>query len=124
VSVESLATVKVPADRTPLENRTEDVPHRCRPVIVTVLPTAPLVGETASPDGAVFGRTWKLAALVVFPDGASTAIVPVAAPAGTAVAIVTSDVTLNTAAVPPNLTAVAFPPVMKPEPEIVTLVPT
>jgi hypothetical protein len=63
----------------------------------------------------------KLSLLVAVPPGVVTVIVPLDAPAGTVAAIDESEPTENEALAPANLTAVA--PV-KPEPPIVTLVPT
>jgi hypothetical protein len=119
-------TVNVVAAVTPFEKRTENVPQRFDPLIVTELPTAPVVGLTVKPVGATDGLTTsKLEALVAFPDGASTAMVPSTAPAGTVAVMTESEFTTNPGAfVPPNLTAVAGPPELKPEPLIVTDVPT
>src|SRR5439155_3983323 len=85
--------------------------------MVTLLPTAPLVGVKL----AIVGATKKLAALVAGPAGVVTLNGPVVAPAGTAVWIAVSDVTLNVALTPLNATAVAP---LKLVPVIVTLIPT
>jgi hypothetical protein len=94
-------------------------PVRFVPVIVTVLPAAPLVGLTLVIAGAG-GRTVKLAVLVAVPDGVVTARVPVVAAAGTVAVIWVSETTVYVAAVPLKATAVA--PVRL-VPVIVTVLP-
>jgi hypothetical protein len=90
------------------------------PVIVTLVPTDPIVGVKEVMVGS--WSTVKLVALVAEPPEVVTLIGPVVAPAGTVVVIDVSDTTLKTEALTPlNLTAVA--PV-KFVPVIVTLVPT
>src|SRR6185503_16026541 len=90
------------------------------PVIVTLVPTGPLVGVKFVIVGA--GITVKLAALVAVPPGVVTLTGPVVAPAGTVAWIAEAEVTVKLAALTPlNRTAVA--PV-KFVPVIVTLVPT
>ena len=54
-------------------------PVRLVPVIVTLLPTSPLVGVKL----AIAGRTAKLAALVAVPPAVVTLNGPVVAPLGT-----------------------------------------
>ena len=55
------------------------------PVIVTLAPTPPLVGEKLVMEGG--GITVKELALVVVPPAVVTLIVPVVAPAGTVAVI-------------------------------------
>src|SRR5206468_13044643 len=103
-------------------NVTEVAPVKCEPVIVTRVPTLPLVGEMlliVGPAGAVV--TVKFDPLVAVPPGVVTPIGPVDALAGTVAVICASETTLmDDAAVPLNVTAVA--PV-KPLPLIETDVP-
>jgi len=64
-------------------NFTEVAPVNPVPVIVTTLPTGPLVGEKPVMVGGVGGVTVKSWALVAVPEGVVTAILPVVAPEGT-----------------------------------------
>jgi hypothetical protein len=89
------------------------------PVIVTFVPTTPLVGEKLVMVGG--GITVKELALVPVPPAVVTLMVPVVAPPGTVAVICVAELTVNVAAVPLNFTAVA--PV-KAVPVIVTFVPT
>src|SRR5204863_477411 len=101
-------------------NFTAVAPVKPEPLIVTLVPTGPLVGEKELMLGATV--TVKLVELVAVPPAVVTLIVPVVAPFGTDVVICVSEFTVNELAeVPLNFTAVA--PV-KPEPEMATLVPT
>jgi hypothetical protein len=102
-------------------NLTAVAPVKLVPVIVTVAPTGPLVGEKDVMCGAAPVVTVKLVELVAVPRGVVTVIFPVVAPEGTVAVILVSELMVNAADVPPNLTDVA--PV-KPEPLIVTDVPT
>ena len=61
--------------------RTALAPVKFVPVIVTPVPTGPLVGVKLAIVGA--GITVKLAALVAVPPGVVTLTGPVVAPAGT-----------------------------------------
>ena len=63
------------------------------PVIVTAVPTGPLVGVKLVIVGA--GITVNEEPLVAVPPGVSTAIAPVAAPAGTVVVICVALATVN-----------------------------
>ena len=99
-------------------NRTAVAPVKLVPVIVTLIPTAPLVGAKLV---IVVDCSEKLVALVAGPAGVVTLNGPDVAPAGTVVWITVSDVTVNVALTPLNATAVA--PV-KLVPLIVTLIPT
>ena len=65
---------------TPL-NATAVAPLKFVPLIVTLVPTGPLVGAKLAIVGA--GMTVKLAALVAVPPGVVTLTGPVVAPAGT-----------------------------------------
>ena len=90
------------------------------PPIVTSVPTGPEAGENPLIDGG--GITVKLSELVAVPPGVSTDICPELAPAGTVAVIWVLETTVTPVKlVPFSFTAVA--PV-KPEPSIVTSVPT
>jgi len=89
------------------------------PLIVTAVPTGPLVGVKPVIVGGF--TTVKLAVLVAVPAGFVTVTGPLVAPLGTVAWITVAEVTVKPAAVPLNFTAVV--PV-KFEPLIVTLVPT
>ena len=100
-------------DGTPL-NLTETVPIKFDPVIVTDVPTGPLVGVNDEIDGAKpaavvtvkFGV--ESAAVVAVPIGAVTEIGPLVAPFGTTAVICVSESTVNKdAGVPLKLTPVA-----------------
>ena len=100
-------------------NRTALAPLKLVPLIVTVAPTPPLVGEKLLIVGA--GMTVKVLPLLAVPPAVVTLIGPVEAPAGTVAVIVVAEFTVNVALVPLNSTALA--PV-KLVPLMVTLVPT
>jgi hypothetical protein len=106
-----------------LPNFTDVTPLKFEPVIVTEVPTGPLVGEKDVIVGAAEVVTTKSVALVAVPDGVVTEIFPVEAPVGTVAVIRVPGVfTENVvAAAPPNFTDVAPP---KSEPLMVTEVPT
>jgi hypothetical protein len=70
-------------------NFTAVAPVKFVPVIVTLMPTAPLVGKKLVIVGVKL--TVKLVALVAVPAEVVTAIGPVVAPAGT-VAVILTDV--------------------------------
>src|SRR5439155_1239400 len=112
--VVSEVTVKVAL--VPL-NATALAPVKLDPVIVTLVPTGPLVGEKLAIVGPL--TTVNELELVAVPPGAVTLSVPEVAPAGTVARMVVSEVTVKVALVPLNATAVA--PV-KLVPLIVTLV--
>ena len=63
-------------------NLTADAPVKFVPLIVTLVPTGPLVGVKLVIVGAL-ALTVKLAALVAVPAGVVTLTGPVVAPAGT-----------------------------------------
>ncbi len=106
---------------TPL-NFTEVAPVKFDPLIVTEVPTGPLVGEKLEIVGTAPVTTVKLFALVAVPLGVVTVILPVVAPEGTLVVIrVPPEFTLKLAETPLNLTEVV--PV-KFVPLTVTFVPT
>ena len=79
VITEVLAVLKV----------TELAPVKLLPVIVTRVPAAPWLGEKLKTTGGGGGAavTVKVSALVRFPLGVATVIVPVVAPLGTVVVI-------------------------------------
>ena len=112
----SEATLKLVAAVVP--NVTELAPVKPLPVIVTDDPTGPLVGE----NELMTGVTENAVVVVAVPPEVVTAITPLP-PAGAAAVIwLPSELTANDdAALPLNVTEVA--PV-KPEPVIVTEVPT
>ena len=66
--------------------RTEVVPAKLVPVIVTALPTRPLAGVNEAIVGAG-GMTVKSSELVAVPPAVVTLSLPLVAPAGTAVLI-------------------------------------
>src|SRR5437870_3450190 len=103
---------------TPL-NVTVVAPVKFVPLIVTLVPTGPLVGAKLVIVGA--GITVKLFVLIAVPPGVVTRSGPVVAPVGTVAWIVVAEVTVKLALTPLNVTVVA--PV-KFVPLIVTLVPT
>src|SRR5438093_3212745 len=100
-------------------NRTAVAPVKLVPLIVTLVPTGPLVGVKLEMVGGF--TTVKLPALLAVPPAVVTLIGPVVAPAGTVAVIAVAEFTVNRRAVPMNRTALA--PV-KLVPLIVTLVPT
>ena len=98
-------------------NVTLVAPVKSRPLIVTAVPTGPLVGE----NPVIVAVTRKLFALIAVPPGPVTLIGPALTPEGTVASIRVSERTLmSTAAVPLNLTAVVP---TNPLPVIVTSVP-
>jgi hypothetical protein len=109
--------VKTVAD-VPL-NRTSVVPVKFVPLIVTTVPTGPLMGEKDEIVGVP--GTVKFVALHTVPSGVQTEILPVVAPVGTVAVIFVEESTVNIAECPLNRTSVA--PV-KFVPLIVTTVPT
>ena len=103
---------------TPL-NATAVAPVKLVPLIVTLIPTAPLVGAKLAIVGGL--TTVNELLLVAVPPGVVTLSGPVVAPAGTVALTCVSEVTVNVVApVPLKLTPLA--PV-KPVPVSVTLVP-
>jgi hypothetical protein len=90
------------------------------PLMVTLVPTGPLVGAKLVIVGGL-ATTVKLLALVAVPPGVVTLIGPVVAPVGTVACIAVAELTTKLALTPLQVTAVA--PV-KFVPLIVTLVPT
>ena len=100
-------------------NFTDVAPVKFVPVIVTLVPTGPLVGAKLAMVGGFV--TVKLLLLVAVPSGVVTLRGPVVALAGTVAEICVDELTVNVALVPLNFTDVA--PV-KFVPLIVTLVPT
>ena len=100
-------------------NFTAVAPVKPVPIIVTLVPTAPLAGVKLVMAGAAVGV--KLLTLVAVPLGAVTLMGPAVAPAGTtAVMLVALSTVKLEALVPLNFTAVA--PV-KPVPVMVTVAP-
>src|SRR6185503_12361023 len=90
------------------------------PVMVTEVPTGPLVGENEEIVGPG-GVTVKSPALVPVPLGVVTLILPVVAPTGTELLICVSDTTLKDAAAVPLKRTLLAP--LKPVPVIATGVP-
>jgi len=98
------------------------VPVRLVPLIVTLVPTGPLVGVKPLIVGGGGGIvTLKLARLVALPVGVVTVIGPVVAPAGTVALICVLPPTVKLAFVPLKVTFDAF---WNHCPLIVTVVPT
>src|SRR5205814_8803987 len=102
-----------------LLNSTAVAPLKLVPLIVTLVPTGPLLGVKLEIVGGLM--TVKLAALLAVPSEVVTLIGPLVAPAGTVAVIAVAEPTVKLALVPLNSTALA--PV-KLVPLIVTLVPT
>ena len=101
-------------------NVTDVAPARLVPLIVTLTPAAPLVGEMLVIVGTT--PTVKLVALVAVPEGVVTLIGPVVAPDGTlAVICVSESWVKDGCGVPLNVTDVAP---ARCSPVIVTIVPT
>src|SRR2546425_9356556 len=94
-------TVKLAA--TPLMV-TDVAPVKFVPVIVTLAPTGPLVGEKLVIVGG--GMTVKLLALIAVPPDVVTLIGPVVAPLGRVVAIDVDEFTVKLAATPLMVTDV------------------
>jgi len=69
-------------------------------VIVTDVPTEPIVGVKLVIVGAPVSPTTKETVLVAFPPGALTVIGPVVAPAGTVVVMRVAVAEITVAAVP------------------------
>jgi hypothetical protein len=78
-------------------------PFRLSPVMVTLVPTGPLVGEKLEIEGG----TRKTTSLASVRLGVFTSTLPVVAPARTVVLISELQTTVNVAAVPLKLTLVA-----------------
>src|SRR5437762_236371 len=102
-----------------LLNSTAVAPLKLVPLIVTLVPTGPLLGVKLEIVGGLM--TVKLAALLAVPSEVVTLIGPLVAPAGTVAVIAVAEPTVKLALVPLNSTALA--PV-KLVPLIVTLAPT
>src|SRR5438876_353704 len=101
-------------------NITAVAPVKAVPLIVTLVPTGPLVGVKLVIVEAL-AVTAKLLELVAVPPGVVTLSGPLVAPLGTVAEIEVAELTAKLALVPLSVTAVA--PV-KAVPLIVTLVPT
>src|SRR5207237_8480505 len=112
----SEVTVKVAL--TPL-NDTDVAPLKFVPLIVTLVPTGPLVGVKLAIVGGL--TTVNELALVAVPSGVVTLSGPVLAPAGTVAWIAVSEVTVKVALTPLKATDVAP---LKLVPLMVTVVPT
>ena len=102
-------------------NVTLVAPVKFVPVIVTVVPTGPEVGEKEVTVGLAEAVTVKLWELVAVPSGVVTLIGPVVAPEGTVDVMVVFEFAVNVADTPLNVTLVAA---MRSVPVIVTDVPT
>jgi len=87
-------------------NLTAVAPVRFVPAIVTVAPTAPVVGEKLVTVGTTDVATVKLLVDVAVPTGVVTEIFPVVAVPGT-VAVIWPELRTNVAAIPLKATAVA-----------------
>jgi hypothetical protein len=84
-------------------NLTAVVPVKAVPVIVTLTPTAPLVGAKLT----MLGLTVKFPVLIAVPAGVVTPIFPVVAPPGTVAVILIDVLTVKPAETPLNVTDVA-----------------
>jgi hypothetical protein len=102
-------------------NVTLVAPVKFVPVIVTVVPTGPEVGEKEVIVGLAAAVTVKFCELVAIPSGVVTLIGPVVAPEGTVVVILVFEFAVNVADTPLKVTLVAA---MRSVPVIVTGVPT
>ena len=91
------------------------------PVIVTAVPTGPLVGDRLVSVGATV--TVKVSALLARPPTVTTTL-PVVAPVGTGTTMLVADQLVGVAAVPLNLTVLVPCVAPKLVPAIVTAVPT
>src|SRR5258708_5747858 len=100
VTVVSFTTVKLVAFTPP--KVTFIVCVRLTPVMVTTVPTGPLVGEKLE----IVGVTRKFTLLVKVRLGVVTLTLPVVAPRGTVVLISVAETTVNVAAVPLKVTLV------------------
>lgn len=110
--------LKEPVALLPL-NLTLVRPLKFAPLMVTTVPTGPLVGLKLVMSGRAV--TVKLPALVPVPVPVVMVILPVVVPVGTVAVICVAELTVNVALMPLNLTEVA--PV-KFAPVITTLAPT
>ena len=81
-------------------NLTMVAPVNVVPVMTTVVPTGPLVGENAD----TYGATLKGVAAVAVPPAVVTVRGPVVAPTGTLVAMLVPELLVMVAAVPLKLT--------------------
>jgi hypothetical protein len=102
-------------------NVTLVAPVKFVPVIVTVVPTGPEVGEKEVIVGGAAAVTVKFWELAAVPSGVVTLIGPVVAPEGTVVVMLVFEFAVNVADTPLNVTLVAA---MRSVPVIVTDVPT
>src|SRR6266480_1358738 len=100
-------------------NSTAEAPVKLVPLMVTLVPTGPLLGVKLEIVGGLM--TVKLAALLAVPSEVVTLIGPLETPAGTVAVIAVAEPTVKLALVPLNSTALA--PV-KLVPLMVTLAPT
>jgi hypothetical protein len=106
-----------------LSNETAVAPVKLVPLILTDVPTGPLVGLNDVIVGAPAPVTVKFVELVAVPSGLATAIGPVVAPAGTVVVILCALSIVKVADAPSKVTLVTSGP-LKLLPWIVTEVPT
>jgi hypothetical protein len=118
VAVIAVAEFTVKLALVPL-NRTAEAPVKFVPLMLTLVPTGPLVGVKLETVGGLM--TVKLPALFAVPAEVVTLIKPLVAPAGTVAVIAVAEFNVKVALVPLNRTAEA--PV-KFVPLIVTLAPT
>jgi hypothetical protein len=116
VAISWVAEVTLNVALTPL-NVMAIAPVKFAPVIVTSVPTGPLVGVKVEMVGAA--RTVNAAALVAVPPGVVTFMVPLVAPAGTVAVIWVAEITVNAAAMSLSVTAVA--PVKSVPPTVITV---
>ena len=96
------------------------------PLIVTVVPAAPIVGVKLVIVGGILPEvaTMKLLALIAEPLGEVTLIGPLVAPAGTVTCKLLVVAVATVAAVPLKLTVLALGVALKPTPVMLTVAPT
>jgi hypothetical protein len=94
------------------------------PLIVTDVPTGPIVGESPERTGTIRTQNWKLLLLGNPPTVTTTLRQPPAAPAGTTATMEVAVQLVGVARVPPKVTVLDPSVDPKFEPLIVTAVPT
>jgi hypothetical protein len=110
----------VKAAAVPL-NATVVAPLKLAPLIVTLVPIAPLAGVKLAIVGG--GITVKPVALVAVPPGVVTLIGPFVVPAGTLASILVDVTTTSAVAVPLNVTVTPTGLWVNPVPLIITICP-
>ena len=93
------------------------------PVMLTEVPTGPMVGENPVMDGAELAATVKVFVLAAVPPGAVTEIVPLVDPLATVATSCVVVAFVTVAVVPLKVTVFWLAVAEKPVPEMVTVVP-